>query len=330
MVFTGFLTGFSKLLSAGNMSWDKDHFFIIAKKIFDQIIEIIPSFWNFTLFVVDKNPITAGKMLVALTFLIGGYIFIRVLVSYFEHRVLRRLDIDISKQYTIKILMFYFLISLLFLFTLYLIRIPLTVFTVVGGAIALGIGFGAKNIMNNFISGIVIVIEHPIRVGDLIEIDNLRGVVEHIGFRATSITSLDNINILIPNSLLLENNVSNWTLSDKVIRSQIKVGVVYGSDAQKVNASLLKIAEDHEKILTYNQNQKPIVFFEDFGDNSLVFVLNYWIAVDRILDIRKTASEIRFAINEEFKKENIVIAYPQRDLHIKEPLNIHLSNKQSD
>ncbi len=312
----------------GNMSWDKEEFFVYVRLFLESLLEIFPSFWNFILFNVDKNPITAGKLLIGLSFLIGGYIAIKLLVSYFEHRVLSRLDIEIPKRYTIKVLLFYTLISLLFLFTLYLIKVPLTVFTVVGGAIALGIGFGAKNIMNNFISGIVIVIEHPIRVGDVIEVENLKGVVDSIGFRAITVKTLDNTHVIIPNSFLLEKNVLNWTLSDEVIRSKIQVGVAYGSPVKKVEEILLKIAEDHERVLTYNKNQKPVVLFSDFGDDSLVFTLNYWIAVEVIFDIQKVASDLRFEINKQFMENEITIAYPQRDLHIKNPISVEFKSQK--
>ena len=311
----------------GNMSWDKEEFFLNMRLLLERLFEVFPTFWNYALFSVDKNSITVGKLIIGFSFLIGGYICIRILVSYFENRVLSRLEVEIPKRYTIKVLLFYFLISILFLFVLYLIEVPLTVFTFVGGALALGIGFGAKNIMNNFISGIAIVIEHPIRVGDLIEIDQLRGMVEHIGFRATSVRSLDNVSILIPNSMILEQNILNWTLSDKVIRSEIAVGVVYGSPLDKVKKVLLSVAEEHEKVLTYNKNQRPIVFFSDFGENSLQFQLSYWIAVDSIVDIRRVASELRFKIDEEFKKEGIVFAFPQRDLHIRQPVNVEITSK---
>jgi len=312
----------------GNMSWDKEEFFMFVRGLLDNLLEILPSFWNFVLFNVDTNPITTGKLFIGLSFLILGYLSIRLLVSYFEHRVLSRLDIEIPKRYTIKVLLFYFLISLLFLFTLYLIKVPLTVFTVVGGAIALGLGFGAKNILNNLISGIVIVLEHPIKIGDLIEMSSLKGVVDHIGFRATTIRTLDNTHVIIPNSVLLEQNVLNWTLSDKVIRSKIQVGVVYGSPVEKVRDILLKVAEDHNKILTYNKDQKPIVFFSDFGNDALIFTLNYWIPVKNIVDIKQVASELRFEINKQFNENQIVIAFPQRDLHIQNPVNVEVTHKR--
>ena len=315
----------SFVFSAGNLSWDKEKFFEKAREFFDSLLIQLPTFWNYTLFKIDENSITAGDLIFGLLFLVLGYITIRFFVYETDKRILSRLNIDIPHRSTIKVFLFYILISLLLLMTLYFIKVPLTVFTFVGGALALGIGFGAKNIMNNLLCGVVIVSEHPIRVGDLIEVDNLLGTVENIGFRATSIRSLENTHILVPNSTILEHSILNWTLSDKVIRSRLKVGVDYSSDVEKVRDILLKVANDHEKILTYNKNQIPIVFFEDFGDSGLIFELSYWIVVHRPLEIRKVASELRFEIKRLFREEGITIPFHQTDIHVKEPIRIEAS-----
>ena len=309
-------------LFMGNMSWNKEEFFEKARIFFDYLLSQFPTFWNYVLFHVDKNPITVGNIIFGLTFVIGGYISIRVFVHQFDKRILSRFDIDIPHRSTIKVFLSYFLIFILLLFTLYFIQVPLTVFTVLGGALALGIGFGAKNIMNNLICGIVIVAEHPIRVGDLIEVNDLVGIVEDIGFRATVIRSLDNTHILVPNSTILEHSVLNWTLSDKVIRSKIRLSVSYVSPVEKVRDLLLKAAHEHKSVLTYNKNQSPIVFFDDFGDSGLIFELNYWIAVERPIDIKRVSSDLRFEIKKLFEKEGIVIPFSQRDIHIKEPVKV--------
>lgn len=309
---------------AGNLSWDKEEFFQKARTFFDFLLEQLPTFWHYPLFHVDKNPITIGNIILGIVFVVGGYMSIRIFVSQFDKRILSRFDIDIPHRYTIRLFLSYFLIFILFLFTLYFVKVPLTVFTVLGGALALGIGFGARNIMNNLICGIVIVTEHPIRVGDLIEVNNLIGIVENIGFRATSIRSLDNTHILVPNSIILEHSILNWTLSDKVIRSKIKVGVSYDSPVEKVRDLLLQSAQNHKSVLTYNKQQSPIVFFDDFGDSGLIFELNYWIAIDRPIDIKIVASELRFEIKKLFQQEGIVIPYPQQDLHVKEPVRVEI------
>ena len=308
----------------GNMDWNQQDFFQSLRSLVERFLEIFPAFWNYSLFQVEKNPITVGNIILGLSLIILGYIGIQLAVRYFEKRVLARLDIEVSQRYTIKVFLFYFLIILLFLFTLHLIQVPLTVFTVIGGAVALGLGFGARNIMNNFISGIVIVLEHPVRVGDLIHISNLIGVVEHVGFRATSVRAVDNTHVIIPNSSILEQNILNWTLSDKVVRCEVSVGVVYGSPANQVRDLLLKVAEEHDQVLAYNKNQKPLVIFSDFGDSALQFKLYMWIAVEKPLDLSKVASDIRYRIDDLFRQENIVIAFPQRDLHIKEPVSVRM------
>ncbi|MBC6415299.1 MAG: mechanosensitive ion channel [Bdellovibrionales bacterium] len=311
----------------GNLSWDKEKFFEKIREIFDILWMQIPTFWNYTLFFIDENPITAGDLIFGVGFLIFGYMGIRYFIYEIDKRILSRLNIDIPHRYTIKIFLFYILIVILFLITLYFINVPLTVFTFIGGALALGIGFGAKNIMNNLLCGIVIVSEHPIRVGDLIEVDNLLGVVENVGFRATSIRSLDNTHILIPNSVILENSILNWTLSDKVIRSTLKLSVTYGSDPEKVKEVLLRIAHDHERILTYNKDQMPTVFFSDFGESGLFFELSYWIVVNRPLDMKLVASELRMEIKKAFKKEKIIFPFNQMDIHVKETVKIEKSEK---
>ena len=320
---------FKNNLFMGNMSWDKEEFFQQSRSLLDSLLEQLPTFWNYVLFHVDKNPITVGNLVFGIIFVIIGYISIRIFIAKFEKRILTRFDIDTAHRYTIKVFLFYFLISVLFLFTLYFVQIPLTVFTLLGGALAVGIGFGARNIMNNLICGIVIVTEHPIRVGDLIEVNNLVGIVENIGFRATSIRSLDNTHILVPNSIILEHSILNWTLSDKVIRSRIKVGVRYGSPIEKVRELLLKVANDHKNVLTYNKDQNPIVFFEDFGDSGLIFELNYWITVNRPIDLKRVASDLRFEIDKIFREEAITIPFSQRDIHIKEPVKVEIHKDRS-
>jgi len=306
----------------GNMSWNKEEFFRKSRIFFDYLYEQIPTFWNYPIFHVDQSPITIGSIIFSLFVVVGGYISIRVFVSQIDKKILSRLDIDIPHRYTIKVFLSYFLIFILLLFTLYFLKVPLTVFTVLGGALALGIGFGVRNIMNNLVCGIVIVSEHPIRIGDLIEVNKLIGIVENIGFRATSIRSVDNTHILVPNSTILEHSILNWTLSDKVIRSQIKVGVCYGSPVERVRDLLLKVAQDHPRVLTYNKNQKPVVLIDDYGESSLVFELNFWIAVENPIEIKQICSDLRFSIIKIFTEQDIFIPFTQRDLHFKDPIQV--------
>ena len=194
-----------------------------------------------------------------------------------------------------------------------LLNVPLTAFAFVSGAVAIGVGFGAQNIINNFISGWILMWERPIRIGDFLEIGETRGTVEAINTRSTRIRRVDGVHLLVPNSHLLENSVVNWTLVDRLARSVIRVGVAYGSPVERVAALIEQAAVEHEAVLP---EPRPAVYFEDFGDNALIFELYYWINATAERDLRRIRSDLRFRISKMFTEHDIVIAFPQRDVHI--------------
>ena len=203
-----------------------------------------------------------------------------------------------------------------------ILNIPLTAF--VSGAIAIGVGFGAQNIINNFISGWILMWERPIRIGDFLEVGDARGVVECINTRSTLIRRNDGVHMLVPNSQLLENTVTNWTLIDKNARTFVRVGVSYGSDVLLVQTLLFQVLEERDDILPH---PKPIVLFEDFGDNALIFDMVFWVNAVSETDIRRRRSEIRFRIYDLFNQNDICIAYPQRDIHLDGNLTINHDDK---
>jgi len=194
------------------------------------------------------------------------------------------------------------------------------------GAVAIGIGFGAQNIINNFISGWILMAEQPVRVGDFIEIDQQTGTVETIGNRSTRIRRVDGVSLLVPNSQMLERVVVNWTLVDRNIRTLIRIGVAYGSNPQRVAELFLQAVQSQPGVL---DDPAPRIFFEDFGDNALIFDAIFWATVGGERELRQIRSDIRFKIAELFTAENIVIAYPQRDVHIDSlsPLQIEMVEK---
>jgi len=200
-----------------------------------------------------------------------------------------------------------------------LLQVPLSAFAFVSGAIAIGVGFGAQNIINNFISGWILMWERPIRIGDFLEIGDAKGTVETINTRSTRIRRVDGVHMLVPNSQLLENMVVNWTLIDKKTRSIVRVGVAYGSPVRKVEELIMRATDDHPDTL---DEPKPVVIFEDFGDNALIFDCYFWIDASGEKDLRKVRSEVRFAICELFEEAGIVIAFPQRDVHLNGKLEL--------
>jgi len=200
-----------------------------------------------------------------------------------------------------------------------------TTLTVAFGALSIGLGFGLQNIFSNFISGIILLFERPIQVGDDIEVGGIWATVKKTNVRSTVVQTYDNATIIIPNSELISNRVTNWSFKDKRLRRKITVGVEYGSDIELVRKTLLEIARKTAKVLNYPE---PDVLFEDFGDSALIFSLRFWTFIDYFIAIE---TDIRFKINKSFKEKGIVMAFPQQDINIKSlPLNFMAAPPLSD
>ncbi|WP_051327975.1 mechanosensitive ion channel domain-containing protein [Desulfatirhabdium butyrativorans] len=183
---------------------------------------------------------------------------------------------------------------------------------VVFGALGIGLGFGLQNIFNNFISGIILLFERPIQVGDAIEINGTWGIVKKINFRSTQVQTYDNASLIIPNSEFISNSVTNWTFKDQRIRRIITIGVAYGSDSDLVVSTLTEIAMACKKVLKYPQ---PDVIFADFADSALTFKLRVWTTLDDMVSVE---NKLRHDIYKAFAEKGIEIPFPQQDIHIKE------------
>jgi potassium efflux system protein len=279
--------------------------------------------WNYELWVIDDRPLTVKKILVALVILIAGIVITKVLIRRLAEKILHRPQVKPTTAAAIEKLLLYTSYLLVVLFALRMVNIPLTAFAFFGGAIAIGLGFGAQNLINNFISGFIIMGEQPISIGDLIEVDGLLGEVEEVGARCTRIRTGENIHILVPNSSFLEKNITNWTHSDRRIRAHINLGVMYGSPVAQVQRLLLQVCSEFTEI---HSKPEPIVLFTDFGDNALIFEVHFWITVQRVIQRRMIESSLRFRIDETFRQAGIVIAFPQRDVHLDtvKPLHVKL------
>jgi small-conductance mechanosensitive channel len=269
--------------------------------------------WNFQLVTVDDRSITVGKIVLALILILVGTIVSRIVARLLRRRVFERMSMDASLAASLQTITLYVLILFFFLAALRFVAIPLTALTFVGGALAIGVGFGSQNVVNNFISGLILMVERPIKVGDMIEVSGTYGKVERIGGRSTRVRSGNNTHVIVPNSTFLEKEVLNWTLSDKRLRTQVDVGVAYGSPTRDVAKLLTRAAQEHGQIL---KNPAPEVLFMNFGDNSLEFRVYFWITVRQILDRLRIQSDIRFRIDHLFRDAGITIAFPQRDVHL--------------
>ena len=274
--------------------------------------EALRGAWRYELISVEDRPITVSKIVVGILLLVVGLTAARLFTRFVGRRLLPRVGLTEGAAAVIQSLLFYVLVLSLGLLSLRIVNVPLTAFTIAGGALAIGVGFGSQNVMNNFISGLIMLVERPIRVGDLIEVEDLLGSVEHIGPRSTRVRSADNVDIIVPNSSFLEHNVVNWTLSDDRYRAHVVVGLAYGSPTRDAAKLIRRAVEEHGKVL---KTPKPIVLFTDFGDNALIFEVHFWLRMRRLMDRRTIESDIRYRIDALFREAGIVIAFPQRDVH---------------
>jgi small-conductance mechanosensitive channel len=279
--------------------------------------------WEFELWVINERSVTVHKVFIALLIFILGMVLTRVITQNVGKRLLTATHLDQTAAAAVEKVLYYVALLFIILFALRTVNIPLTVFTIFGGAIAIGIGFGAQNLINNFISGFILMVERPVKIGDVIEVDSNYGIVEDIGTRCTRVRTPGNMHILVPNSSFLEKNIVNWTLADHEIRAQISVGVVYGSDTRLVKKLTLRTAKEHDKVMDYPE---PFVLFSEFGDNALMFDLYFWVRIQRVMDRRKIESDLRFRIDNLFREAGIIIAFPQRDVHLDtlKPLDVRV------
>ncbi|PKI16567.1 mechanosensitive ion channel family protein [Colwellia sp. 12G3] len=287
---------------------------------FEQVKALLSS----KIMTISEQPITLADLLMIPLFLIVGIFVTKWTVKLITNRLTTK-KTDPNIIHLLQRALYVIAIAIIAITILDLINVPITAFAFLSGAIAIGFGFGAQNIINNFISGWILMWERPIRIGDFLEVEEAKGIVEEINTRSTRIRRVDGVHLLIPNSKLLENTVVNWTLVDRLVRTSVKVGVAYGSPAKKVAALILQATEEESAVL---KEPKPLVTFEDFGDNSLMFETTYWIHSSVEGGLRITRSNIRFRLDELFEENNIVIAFPQRDVHLDGSITLINNAKQ--
>ena len=278
-------------------------------------------YWNFPLVTLSTGlQITVSQVILTVVIVLVGL----VLVWYLQRligRQLLRAKVDPNVAQTVQRIFFYGFLVILFISTLGILQIPVTALAFISGAVAIGIGFGAQNIINNLISGWILMSERPVRIGDFVEIDEHRGVVEEIGNRSTRIKRTDGVHLLVPNSQMLERVVINWTLVDRNFRTSVRVGVVYGSPVKQVKELLLKAAVEQGDTL---DEPPPIVVFEDFGDNALIFDVFFWCLGGGERELRIIRGDVRFRLEAYLEEAGIVVAFPQRDVHLysKNPIEV--------
>lgn len=291
-------------------------------------MESFDAIWTYPLInFSDGTHIHVGQVILVTALLVAGY-----LVSKLIERVIRtrlaKTGMRADAALILQRIIYYGLLTAVVMTALSLLHVPLHAFAFVSGAVAIGVGFGAQNIINNFISGWILLIERPVRVNDFVEVDTHQGVVERIGNRSTQIRRTDGVHLLIPNSQMLERVVVNWTLVDRQIRTIVKVGVAYGSPLRLTADLIEQAVKEHPDV---RAEPPPLIVLDDFGDSAIIFDAYFWCDVGGERELRGIRSDVRFRLDELFNENGIVIAFPQQDVHMNStaPLEVRLLKADS-
>ena len=254
--------------------------------------------------ITGHRSVTLGKIVSALAILLVGYWLCLKLARLLGRLAVTRLGMSAGVANLMRQWSQAFLITVLIVVSLVSVKIPLTIFAFLGGAFAIGVGFGAQNLLKNVISGILVLIERQLRVGDLIEVDNVRGRVTTIGLRSSTVLDANGMETLIPNSSFLERHLTNWTYSSQQSRFSLRIGAPYGSSTQGVIELLTKVAGEHPQILKVPRLQ---ILLEEFGAQARIFTLNYWLEIRLDVDPNEVASDLRFSIEDSFAKAGLKV-----------------------
>jgi small-conductance mechanosensitive channel len=254
--------------------------------------------------ITGRRSVTVGKLLGALGIFLIGYIVCVYLAGAVGRLAATRFAVPPDVANLIRQWSQALLVALLIVLTFSWAKIPLTIFAFLGGAFAIGVGFGAQTLLKNVISGILLLIERPMRVGDIIEVDNIRGRVTSIGLRSSTIRDVKGTETLIPNSSFLERHLTNWTYSSRIIRFSLRVGAPYGTAVQQIMDLLSALALQHPKVM---KQPAPQVLLEEFGTQARIFTVNYWHEISPDVDPSRIASELRLAIEQRFAEAGLKV-----------------------
>lgn len=261
---------------------------------------------------VGVTRITLGLVLAAAACLYGALIFSRILQYFMMRDLFTRRRVDPGIGHSINRLLHYAIVLVGILLALATLGFKLTNLTIIASALSVGIGFGLQTIVNNFVCGLILLFERPVKVGDIIQLGEQWATIRNIGLRATTIQTFDQSDIVVPNSDLITNQVTNWTLADRNMRLILSLGVAYGSDIPLVLKTLEECTRDNPRI---RSNPAPSIFFMGFGESSLDFQLRVWINDINYMNVVR--SELNQEIDRRFRELGIEIPFPQRDLHLR-------------
>jgi small-conductance mechanosensitive channel len=284
---------------------------MVSKELFRSV----QGFLDTRLFTIGTTEVTLSAIFMFLFILLVVVILSRLFARKFLERILIRLQIEEGTRYTFRRIIELTLILIGAIIAFQSIGINLSGLAVIFGLLSVGIGFGLQNITSNFVAGLILLFERPIKVGDRVTVGGVEGDVMDINIRSTTVRSLNNIAIIVPNSEFVSSQVVNWSHGDRKIRLDIEVGVSYQSDLDTVLRSLKEVALENPEIL---RDPEPDVHLREFGDSSWNMKLRIWIDNPKRHPVVR--SEINCAIVRKFRENGVEIPFPQRDFHLRSPL----------
>ncbi|NOT22870.1 MAG: mechanosensitive ion channel [Nitrospiraceae bacterium] len=278
-----------------------------------QLFNQIKTFLDIPVFSAGKSSITLWTLVSVVILVLLLFSITRWLKVWIVSRLLANSSVELGVRLAVGAIVRYIVIAVGLIVILQTTGIDLSTVTILAGALGVGVGFGLQNITNNFVSGFLLLIERPIKVGDRIEVGPVTGDVVNIALRATTVVTNDNIAIIVPNSEFVSSRVTNWSYTDRNVRFNFPVGVSYRSDPELVRRLLLQVSDQHAGVL---KDPKPDALLQEFGDSALNFILRVW-TKQYATTPGVLRSELNFMILKTFKEQGIEIPYPQRDLHIR-------------
>ena len=311
------------------------YYVYVLKTDKNKIKNLINLILNYSLYTINGKSITPLKILLFFIFFLIGFI----IGKFYKKTILKLRDkynLNYSNAIIFANLGNYSIIIVFFIIGLKTIGLDLTSLSIIIGALSVGIGFGLQTIINNFVSGLILMFEKTLKIGDYVEVGNIRGTIKDISMRSIIIKTNDNIDIIIPNKNFIENNVINWTLGDKIVRFKIPFSVAYGTDIEKMEKILLENLENeitkycqNIKILKNHKyyNVKPIIVFVEMADSSLNFELYIWLYGEAVYMPNRTVSCFLKYIYNKLNENNIIIPFPQQDIYIKELPELKIKNE---
>ncbi len=274
----------------------------------------LDKYLNFNIITINEHTLTPGILIIILVLLILAWL-LRITIKRILIGPRTEDNLEYGRRYSVYMIAKYMIFLLSFILVLQIIGFSLNALLVGSAALLVGVGLGLQHIFQDLVSGLFLLFERPIEIGDVIEVDNIVGKIQLIRLRHTVVLDRDGVNLIVPNHKFITEKVINWSHNIEERRFMVRVGVDYSSEPTQVRKILKAVAKENSFIIKNNALYSSIVRFADFGDSALIFELYFWTRHSFIVENIK--SDLRFRIHDEFKKAGIKIPFPQRDLHIK-------------